>query len=86
MSDLAAFAETICRPDTTRTRYGTQTQTHPRFAEMRAVDATSGSAGYAIPPAWLMDQWLDVPRADDRPAANLAVQNPLPGGTARYWD
>lgn len=48
--------------------------------EHRDLNRTDGNGGYAVPPLWLMSQFIDVARAG-RAYANLAMGQPLPGGT-----
>lgn len=59
-----------------------QLQTHPVYAqpEFRDLSRTDGSGGYAVPPAWLLNQYVELARAG-RPFANLVQRQPLPGGT-----
>lgn len=48
--------------------------------EYRDLNRTDGNGGYAVPPLWLMNQFIEVARAG-RAYANLAMGQPLPGGT-----
>jgi HK97 family phage major capsid protein len=48
--------------------------------EYRDISRVDGSGGYAVPPAWLMDQYVELARPG-RAFANLCQQLPLPGGT-----
>ncbi|MFL5995888.1 MAG: phage major capsid protein [Streptomyces sp.] len=48
--------------------------------EYRDLSRTDGSGGFAVPPLWLMNQYVDLARAG-RAYANLANGQPLPGGT-----
>jgi HK97 family phage major capsid protein len=48
--------------------------------EHRDLTRVDGSGGYAVPPAWLMDQYVSLARAG-RPFADLCTKMPLPGGT-----
>jgi HK97 family phage major capsid protein len=48
--------------------------------EYRDLSRTDGSGGYAIPPLWLMSQYLELARAG-RAYANLVNGQPLPPGT-----
>lgn len=41
---------------------------------------TDGQGGYFVPPLWLIDQYIDLPRFG-RPIANSVRNLPLPGGT-----
>jgi HK97 family phage major capsid protein len=53
---------------------------HAQELESRDLSRVDGSGGYAVPPAWLMSQYIGLPRAA-RPFANLVQRQPLPGGT-----
>jgi HK97 family phage major capsid protein len=48
--------------------------------ERRDLTRVDGSGGYAVPPAWLMDQYVTYARPG-RAFANLCQRLPLPGGT-----
>jgi HK97 family phage major capsid protein len=48
--------------------------------EYRDLSRTDGSGGFAVPPLWLMSQYIDLARAG-RAYANLCNGQPLPGGT-----
>ena len=48
--------------------------------EYRDLSRVDGSGGYAVPPAWLMEQYVELARPG-RPFANLVQRQPLPGGT-----
>jgi HK97 family phage major capsid protein len=48
--------------------------------ETRDLSRVDGSGGYAVPPAWLMDQYIELARPG-RAFANLIQRQPLPGGT-----
>jgi len=49
-------------------------------AEYRAINTTDGTGGYAVPPAWLMDQYIALARPG-RAFANLVTNEALPAGT-----
>jgi hypothetical protein len=51
--------------------------TAPEYRDLSRVD---GSGGYAVPPAWLMNQFIELARPG-RAFANLVQRQPLPGGT-----
>ena len=54
---------------------------HPAFhSEHRDLSRVDGSGGYAVPPAWLMNQYVELARPG-RAFANLVQRQPLPGGT-----
>jgi len=61
-------------------RHAQDVATQPEYAEFRDLDRTDGTGGYAIPPAWLMDQYIELARPG-RAFANLVQNQPLPGGT-----
>lgn len=48
--------------------------------EYRDLNRTDGSGGYAVPPLWLMSQFVELARAG-RAVANLVTNQPLPPGT-----
>jgi len=48
--------------------------------EYRDLDRVDGSGGYAVPPAWLMDQYIELARPG-RAFANIVQRQTLPGGT-----
>lgn len=52
----------------------------PLFLEARDLSRTDGQGGYAVPPAWLMNQYIELARPG-RPFANIVKRQPLPGGT-----
>jgi HK97 family phage major capsid protein len=52
-------------------------QTGTEYRDLSRVD---GSGGYAVPPAWLMDQYIELARPG-RAFANVVQQQTLPGGT-----
>jgi HK97 family phage major capsid protein len=53
---------------------------HPAYTEYRDISRTDGQGGYAVPPAWLMNQYVELARPG-RATANLCQRQPLPGGT-----
>lgn len=61
-------------------RHASDVATLPEYAEYRDLSRTDGSGGYAIPPAWLMDQYVELARPG-RAFANLCNTQALPGGT-----
>ncbi|HVQ84627.1 MAG TPA: phage major capsid protein [Mycobacterium sp.] len=50
------------------------------FKEYRDISRVDGQGGYAVPPAWLMDQYIELARPG-RAFANLVQRQALPGGT-----
>jgi len=53
---------------------------NPEYAEYRDISRVDGSGGYAVPPAWLMDQYVLYARPG-RAFANVCQRQTLPGGT-----
>src|SRR5690606_26342037 len=49
--------------------------------EYRDLDRQQGSGGYAVPPLWMMDRFIELARPG-RTYANLCPSEPLPPGTA----
>jgi HK97 family phage major capsid protein len=49
-------------------------------AEYRDISRVDGAGGYAVPPAWLVNQFVEFARAG-RAFANVVQRQPLPGGT-----
>jgi HK97 family phage major capsid protein len=79
----------LCRVQTNRDESGESRQRLARHAEdvanfsgyeQRDLSRVDGSGGYAVPPAWLMNQYVDLARPG-RAFANLCQRQPLPGGT-----
>jgi HK97 family phage major capsid protein len=50
------------------------------FVEFRDLSRVDGNAGYFVPPAWLINQYVALARPG-RAFADLCQQQPLPGGT-----
>ena len=61
-------------------RHGQDVQTLPEYSEYRDLSRVDGQGGYAVPPAWLMDQYVELARPG-RAFANLVQRSALPGGT-----
>jgi HK97 family phage major capsid protein len=61
-------------------RHADEVRQDPAYLEYRDLSRTDGQGGYAVPPAWLMDQYVELARPG-RAFANLVQQLPLPGGT-----
>jgi len=57
-----------------------EVQSDPLYQEYRDLSRVDGQGGYAVPPAWLMDQYVELARPG-RAFANLVQRLPLPGGT-----
>jgi len=53
---------------------------HPAFQEHRDLSRVDGQGGYAVPPAWLMNEYVELARPG-RAFANVCQRQPLPGGT-----
>jgi HK97 family phage major capsid protein len=62
------------------TTHAQQVVDHPAFAEHRDLSRIDGQGGFAVPPAWLMNQYIELARPG-RAFANLIQRQPLPGGT-----
>lgn len=60
--------------------HGREVAEHPAYTEYRDLSRTDGQGGFAVPPAWLMDQYIELARPG-RPFADLIQSRPLPGGT-----
>lgn len=52
-------------------------------AEARALNRTDGTGGYLVPPAWLMDRFIELARPG-RVYANLVPTEALPGNTDSF--
>ncbi len=61
-------------------RHAQDVASQPEYTEYRDLSRTEGSGGYAVPPAWLMDLYVELARPG-RAFANLVQNMPLPGGT-----
>lgn len=61
-------------------QHAEEVRTDPAFMEHRDLSRVDGSGGFAVPPAWLMDQYVELARPG-RAFANLCQRMPLPGGT-----
>jgi HK97 family phage major capsid protein len=62
------------------TSHAQQVVDHPAFQELRDLSRIDGEGGFAVPPAWLMNQYIELARPG-RAFANLVQRQPLPGGT-----
>lgn len=58
-------------------RHATDIATSPEF---RDLNRTDGTGGYAVPPLWVMQGYIDLARAG-RATANVVANFDLPGGT-----
>jgi HK97 family phage major capsid protein len=61
-------------------RHAQDVATDDLYREYRDLSRVDGSGGYAVPPAWLMDQYIELARPG-RAFANLVQRQALPGGT-----
>lgn len=61
-------------------RHAHEVATSDEYTEFRDLDRVDGSGGYAVPPAWLMTQYIELARPG-RAFANLCQRQQLPGGT-----
>lgn len=78
--DLARVAVNADDTNESRRRLAEHAEEVGRGMEFRDLSRVDGSGGYAVPPAWLMNQYVTAPRPG-RPFANLVQRQPLPGGT-----
>ena len=61
-------------------RHAQDVATSPNYAEYRNLSRTDGSGGFAVPPAWLMDQYIELARP------GRAFANSVPAPAAARWD
>jgi HK97 family phage major capsid protein len=65
-------------------RHATDVETAPEYRkaaeEHRALSRVDGQGGYAVPPLWMMQEYVTLARPG-RPLANAVTNVPLPGGT-----
>jgi HK97 family phage major capsid protein len=61
-------------------RHAQDVATDDSYKEYRDISRVDGQGGYAVPPAWLMDQYIELARPG-RAFANLVQRQALPGGT-----
>jgi HK97 family phage major capsid protein len=83
MQDLVKFTMNMDGDGSCRERLFRHAQdvaTSPDYKEIRDLSRVDGSGGYAVPPAWLMNQYVELARPG-RALANLVQRQPLPGGT-----
>jgi HK97 family phage major capsid protein len=62
------------------TNHSQDVATESAYAEYRDISRVDGQGGYAVPPAWLMDQYVTYARPG-RAFANVCQRQTLPGGT-----
>ncbi|MGD1204834.1 phage major capsid protein [Mycobacterium seoulense] len=65
-------------------RHAVDVETLPEYRklnqEQRALSRIDGAGGYAVPPLWMMNDYVTLARPG-RPLANAVVNQPLPPGT-----
>jgi HK97 family phage major capsid protein len=61
-------------------RHALDVQADAANPELRDLNRTDGNGGYAVPPLWLMSQFIELARAG-RAYANAVNNQPLPSGT-----
>ncbi|MDT5109608.1 MAG: hypothetical protein QOE20_1498 [Mycobacterium sp.] len=65
-------------------RHASDVETQPEYRkaaeEHRALSRVDGAGGYAVPPLWMMNEYVMLVRPG-RPLANAVTNAPLPGGT-----
>lgn len=61
-------------------RHAQDVESQPEYREMRDLSRTDGQGGYAVPPLWMMGEYLELARPG-RPLANAVTNQPLPPGT-----
>lgn len=65
-------------------RHATDVETNPEyrkaFQEHRALSRVDGQGGYAVPPLWMMQEYVELARPG-RPLANAVTNASLPPGT-----
>jgi hypothetical protein len=62
------------------TQHAQEVQQDPLYVEYRDMSRVDGQGEYAVPPAWLMNQYVELARPG-RAFANVVQRQPLPGGT-----
>lgn len=83
MQDLIKYSMNLDSDGSARDRLFRHAQdvaTSDDYKEFRDLSRVDGSGGYAVPPAWLMSQYVELARPG-RALANLVQRQPLPGGT-----
>jgi HK97 family phage major capsid protein len=65
-------------------RHATDVETSAEYrkaaTEARALSRVDGAGGYAVPPLWMMNEYIELARPG-RPLANAVTTQPLPPGT-----
>jgi HK97 family phage major capsid protein len=80
LQDLARLQLNMDADGSARDRLMRHAQDVASDPEYRDLNRTDGTGGYAIPPLWLMSQFIELARPG-RAYANLVNGQPLPGGT-----
>ncbi|HEY9375182.1 phage major capsid protein [Streptomyces sp.] len=80
LQDLARVQLNMDDDGQSRERLQRHAQDVATEREYRDLNRTDGTGGYAVPPLWLMNQFVELARAG-RAYANLCNMQPLPGGT-----
>ena len=79
LRDLARIAVNADDTNESRRRLSEHSDEVGRGMESRDLSRVDGSGGYAVPPAWLMDQYIGLPRA------GRAFGQPGPAPTPAGW-
>lgn len=61
-------------------RHAIDVESMPEYKELRDISRVDGQGGYAIPPLWMMGEYVELARPG-RPIANAVTNQPLPAGT-----
>lgn len=80
LQDLARVQLNMDTDGAARDRLARHAQDVSSDREYRDLDRTDGTGGYAVPPLWLMQQFIELARAG-RAYANVVNTQTLPGGT-----
>ncbi|GAA1065210.1 phage major capsid protein [Streptomyces asiaticus] len=80
LQDLARVQLNMDADGQSRDRLQRHAQDVATGQEYRDLNRTDGNGGYAVPPLWLMSQFIELARAG-RAYANVVNNQPLPPGT-----
>lgn len=80
LQDMARMQLNMDADGSARDRLVRHAQDVATDPEYRDLNRTDGTGGYAIPPLWLMSQFIELARPG-RAYANVVNGQPLPGGT-----
>lgn len=61
-------------------RHAVDVGSQHEYKELRDISRVDGQGGYAIPPLWMMQEYVELARPG-RPFANAVTNQPLPAGT-----